>query len=250
MSRLFHGLAPTSLSFPGTVFAGLLLAVLLTAGCRSEPTPTPEPPIDPRALLRQSAERLVALRTVAFDLDHRTGATELMPGVEMTRAYGEAEIGHGFRFTVEARLGSSYFEVDAVVLGERAYMTNFLTGGWEEVSPQALPFNFAHVGQSLAAVLESVRDPELLGTELLDGQETYRLRGLAWSGDLAVLVPNAGKGYEVEMELWIDRAHGALVLASMTGPIVDTDAPGVVRTLRLTGIDTPVEIRAPAGLER
>ena len=250
MVRLFRGLGLTPAGLAAGMIAGLLLVISLAAGCRSEPAPTPEPPVDPRAVLRQSADRLISLRTVAFDLEHQTGATELLPGVEMTRAYGETEIGKGFRFTVEARLGSSYFETAAVVLGRRAYMTNFLTGRWEEVSPEALPFNFSDVGQSLAALLESVRDPELLGTEPLNGRDTYRLRGMVWSDDLAALVPNAGKGFEVEMELWVDRAHGALVLASMTGPIVATDIPEVVRTLRLEGIDAPVEITAPTDSAR
>ena len=232
------------------VVVGLLLAVSLTMGCRPEPTPTPEPPVDPRGVLRQSADRLVALRSVAFDLEHEVGATQLLPGVEMTRAYGETEIGKGFRFTVEAQLGSSYFEIEAVVLDGRTYMTNFLTGNWEEVPPDTLPFNFSDVGRSFAALLDSLRDPELLATEPLNGRDTYRLRGLAWSDDLAVLVPNAAKGYEVEMELWIDRERADLVMASMTGPVVATDVPEVVRTLRLTGIDAPVEILAPAALGR
>lgn len=223
---------------------------LVLAACGAPPTPTPEPPPDPRALLGQAAERLVALRTVAFDLQHQEGSTQLFPGVEMTRAFGETEIGTGFRFTVEARLGSSYFETHAVVLDGRTYMTNFLTGNWEEVAPGSLPFNFTDVGRSLALVLEDVRDPELVGEEPIDGRDAYRIRGNSWSQDLRVLVPNAGEGHDVALELWVDLDTGALVYATLTGPLVDTDVPEVVRTLSLTALDQPVEIAIPPGLEQ
>ena len=232
---------------------GILAASLLPlvfAACGTPPAPTPEPPPDPRALLDQAAERLVALRTVAFDLQHQEGSTQLFPGVEMTRAFGETEIGKGFRFTVEARLGSSYFETHAVVLDGRTYMTNFLTGNWEEVAPGSLPFNFTDVGRSLALVLQNVRDPELVSEEPIDGGDAYRIRGNSWSEDLRVLVPNAGDGYDIVMELWVDRASGALTHATLTGPLVDTDVPEVVRTLSLTSLDQPVEIAIPAGLEQ
>ena len=223
---------------------------LVLAACGTPPAPTPEPPPNPRVLLDRAAERLVALRTVAFDLQHQEGSTQLFPGVEMTRAFGETEIGKGFRFTVEAQLGSSYFETHAVVLDERTYMTNFLTGSWEEVAHGSLPFNFSNVGQSLADVLENVRDPDLLGEEPIDGKDAYRIRGSSWSEDLRVLVPNAGDGHDVVMELWVDRDTGALAYATLTGPLVDTDAPEVVRTLALTGLDQPVEIAIPPGLEQ
>ena len=239
---------------PGPVrsllLAGLSFLPLFLAACGVPPTPTPEPPPDPRALLDQAAERLVALRTVAFDLQHQEGSTQLFPGVEMTRAFGEAEIGTGFRFTVEARLGSSYFETHAVVLDGRTYMTNFLTGNWEEVAPGSLPFNFTDVGRSLADILENVREPELAGEEPIDGREAYRIRGNSWSQDLRVLVPNAGDGYDIVMELWVARTSGALTYATLTGPLVDTDVPEVVRTLSLTGLDQPVEIAIPPGLEQ
>ena len=223
---------------------------LVLAACGTPPDPTPEPPPDPRALLGQASERLVALRTVAFDLQHQEGSTQLFPGVEMTRAFGEAEIGKGFRFTVEARLGSSYFETHAVVLDERTYMTNFLTGNWEEVAPGSLPFNFTDVGRFLAIVLEDVRDPVLVGEEPIDGRDAYRIRGNSWSQDLRVLVPNAGEGHDVALELWVDQSTGALAYATLTGPLVDTDVPEVVRTLSLTALDQPVEIAIPAGLEQ
>lgn len=242
----------TRFRWPGTalgISAAFLLPLVLAA-CGTPSTPTPEPPPDPRILLDHAAERLVALRTVAFDLQHQEGSTQLFPGVEMTRAFGETEIGKGFRFTVEARLGSSYFETHAVVLDGRTYMTNFLTGTWEEVAPGSLPFNFSDVGRSLADVLQDVRDPELVGEEPIDGRDAYRIQGRSWSQDLRVLVPNAGDGYDIVMELWVDRDSGALTYATLTGPLVDTDVPEVVRALSLTGLDQPVEIAIPPGLEQ
>ena len=43
---------------------------------------------------------------------------------------------------------------------------------------------------------------------------------------------------------------GALIYATLTGALVDTDVPEVVRTLSLTALDQPVEIAIPPGLEQ
>ena len=232
---------------PVLPFLFIVLVTVLSIACAVQPTPipAPTPPPDPRQILDHAAAQVTSLESLAFDLEHLSGSSLLLPGVEMTRAYGVAGFPDRFRLTVEAQAGGTYLESSVALVGGKSYMTNFLTGRWQEVPPEILPFNFSNLGQDLAGVLQSVQDPTLAGQEPLNGNDTYRIQGTIKSQDLAALVPNATPGYDVGLDLWIDRSQGWLLRAVMDGPVVDTDIPDAARLLTLDAINQPVEIQAP-----
>ena len=219
------------------------MAFVVLMGCTAAPTPQPQ--VDAHQVLRQSVERLLALESSAFALDHQEGTTVLLPGIEMTKVYGFVEIPDRFQFTVEAQVSNLFVKASVVVIGDEAYMTDFLTGQWREVSPEVLPFNFSNLGQTLADLIESVQAPRLVAVETLNDRLAYRIRGTGSSNDLSQLVPNAGSGFDVELELWIDQTEGLLRKVLISGRVVDTDVPESVRVLTLDDIDLPVQITAP-----
>ncbi len=226
-------------------FLFIVLVTVLSIACAVHPTPTPTPRPDPRQILDHAAAQVTSLESLAFDLEHLSGSSLLLPGVEMTRAYGVAGFPDRFRLTVEAQAGGTYLESSVTVVDGKSYMTNFLTGRWQEVPPEILPFNFSNLGQDLAAVLQAVQDPTLAGQEPLNGHDTFHIEGTIKSENLAALVPNATPGYDVDLDLWIARSQGWLLRAVMDGPVVDTDIPAAARLLTLDAINQPVEIQAP-----
>ena len=232
--------AASSLRVAGT---GLVLALIV--GCGTAPTPTVEVQVDPQEVLRGAVNRLMTLESTAFTLEHRVGTSVLLPGLEMNRVYGVAVIPDRFRFTVEAQISGAYVETDMVVIGQQAYMTNFFTGNWEEVPMEVLPLNFADLGRTLSDILLAVEAPTLAGTQTLRGHRVYLIQGGVHSEDLSALVPNAGVGFDVVLELAVDQKEGLLLQVVITGQVVDTDADETVRVLSLDDFDVPVDIEAP-----
>ena len=94
-------------------------------------------------------------------------------------------------------------------------------------------------------IIESVQNPTLAGTEKLNDYDTYRIRGQVLSDDLVNLVPGAGSGFDVALELWVDRSEGLLIQVLITGKVVPTDQPDAVRALTLDDLDIPVVINLP-----
>ena len=223
----------------------IMVPLALGVSCGSGPIPTLDPRVNAQEILRQSVERLLVLESAEFTLDHQVGTTELLPGIEMSKVYGVADIPDKIKFTVEAEVNNTFFETGVVVIGDRAYMTNFLNGQWQEVSKDILPLNFSNLGQTLAGVIESVQGPELVGSERGNDYDAYRISGLVKSNDLSTLVPNAGDGFDLELELLVDRNRGLLLQVLIAGQMIDTDLPETVRVLSLDGIDSAVEINAP-----
>ena len=203
--------------------------------------------MDPLAVLRRSVSRTLALESATFTLEHQKGATILFPGVAMRKVSGVVDIPDKFRLTVEADLTSfsSFLEINIAVVGDLAYMTDFITEEWRQASPEFLPFSFANLGQTLADIIEAVEAPALVGTERLRGYTAHRIKGRIYSDDLSALVPGSSQGLDVGLELWLDQSEGLLFQALITGTVMSTDATDPVRLLTLDNIDVPVNITLP-----
>ena len=233
---------------------GVIVLILAAACSASEPTsisvstPTPTPePVDPRKELERTVEALKQLDTVSFDLEHIVGSTNILPGILMHRAYGQAQVPGRFAITVEAEslFPSSYLEIEMINIEDASYMTNVLNGEWEEVAPGTLPIRLGAFGATLAGIVDQVQSPELLGEDNLDGVDLYRIGGSIVSEALKELVPTAGTGFPVALEMWIERDTGMLLKALITGQVVLTDAEDSQRQLTLDDVNEPVSIEAP-----
>ena len=228
-----------------------LLTVGLLAACGTDlatETPKDEVEVDPGPVLEQAVTQLLALESASFRLNHLKGSTALVPGVSMTMVSGEISIPGRFSVTVEARseFPKSYLEISIVTIENTAYMTNIFGGGWNQISPDSLPFNLLRLGQTLAGIVDAMQSPRVLGEERLNGIYTLYINGTIDSQDLAQLVPGAGEGFPVGLELWLDQSQGLLQKVLIVGRVVPTDDTDTVRELTLKDINQPVNIEVPS----
>ena len=232
---------------------GLLAALVLSyaAACGPAATPIPtatiEPPLDPEAILALAVTNLLSLNSAAFVLEHQIGSTELLPGLVMKKATGVVDIPDRLRLKVEAEVAAprTFVEINVIIIGEQAYMTDFFSGQWRMVPPESLPVNFLDFGQTLADIVDAVTEPALSGVEEVEGRQHQRITGLVPSEGLASLVPGAVAGLEVKLELWVDREDGLLRRVLITGPVVPGDVPETVRLLSIDDVNVPVDIVPP-----
>ena len=248
-------------SWPGrslaiqTISIAVVAFALLLAGvaCAEEqptatPTPTPEP-VDPKKELQRTVDQLLVLQSATFDLEHIVGSSNILPNILMHRAYGKAIVPGKFAVTVESELlfPRSYLEIGMISVDGRAYMTNVLNAEWGEVTPESLPINLADFGATLARIVEKVESPELLDDDRIDGKDVFRINGEVQSEDLAELVPAAGTGLPVALEIWIEQETGVLRQAFITGQVVATDVPETQRLLTIDDVNESLSIEPPPG---
>jgi len=223
---------------------GLVAACGTNGSTRSSDTPLD---VDPGPALQQAVDQLLALESASFVLDHLKGSTVLVPGVLMTKVSGEVSIPDRFRVTVEAEseFPKSYIEISIVTIDDTAYMTDIFSGGWNQISVDSLPFNLLGLGQTLADIVDAIQVPRAIGEERVNGVDTLHIGGSIDSEVLSELVPGAGEGFPVGLELWLDRNQGLLQKVLIVGRVVPTDATDTVRQLTLEDINQPVEIEPP-----
>ena len=228
----------------------ILLGLSLAACNAGSPTPDPAPraePVDPRMELQRTVESLMALHSVAFDLHHVVGSTSILPGVLMDRAYGKAIVPGQFDVTIEGELlfPRSYVEIGMISVDGKSYMTNLINGEWEQVSSDALPINLSNIGVTLADIVVMVQEPVLLGNDRVDGVDVYHISGSITSEVLKQLVPTAGTGFPVALEMWTERSTGMLRQALITGQVVLTDVEETQRQLTLDSVNESITVEPP-----
>ena len=165
----------------------------------------------------------------------------------MTKAYGEVSIPDRFRVTVEAesQIPKSYIEISIITIDHTSYMTGIFSGRWSEVSTEALPFNLSGLGQTLADFGAAGRQPRTIRAERLNGVDTVYIKGKIASEDLSGLVPGAGVGFSVGLNLWLEQ-DGLLRQVDIVGRVVPTDDVNTVRQLTLDDINLRVTINPPS----
>ncbi|HAA94959.1 MAG TPA: hypothetical protein DCE26_04625, partial [Dehalococcoidia bacterium] len=160
--------------------------------------------------------------------------------------YGEVDIPDRFRVTVEAESVSpkTYIEISIITIENKTYMTGLFGRRWNEVPADTMPFNLSGLGQTLADIVDAIEGDRGLGQERLQGVDTVRLGGNISSEDLSELIPGAGSGLPVALELWLDPA-GLLRQVKIIGRVVPTDDADTVRRLVLNDTNQPVTMNPP-----
>jgi hypothetical protein len=225
----------------------MMVSVLLVACDSDGTTPAELSYIDPGPAMSKVVAQLLTLESASFTLDHLEGSTILVPGVLMTKVSGEVSIPGRFSVTVEAEseFPKSYIEISIITIDDTAYMTDILSGRWNQISADSLPFNLSGLGQTLADIVEAVQEPTVIGQERLGDLDTLHIKGQIASEDLSELVPGAGQGFTVQLELWLDQSQGLLQQVHIIGRVVPTDKTNTLRQLTLEDINQPVVIEPP-----
>lgn len=215
----------------------------------SDPSPTPAPTLSPQQVIERAGARMLALGTARFVLEHEgDNSSQLFPGVQVNLVTGEVDMPDKFKVQIEAvsSFPRSFFRVDVVGVGNKAFMTDFIDNDkWNHWPIESLPFNFSDLGRTLNDIILSLQNPTLAGVEETGDVPTWRIKGTILSEDLNTLVPSAGTGHEIGLELWIGQPDELLRKVRIDGRVLDTDNPDMVRVLTIHGFDEPVEIVLP-----
>jgi hypothetical protein len=102
--------------------------------------------------------------------------------------------------------------------------------------------------EQVPSVMRQLSELTPAGTQTIDGDACYRVRGALDSGALALIVPDVAEpGQAVRLDLWIRQSSYQIRRLVIAGALNASEPPGIVRTLDLSRFDAPVEIEPPVG---
>lgn len=195
--------------------------------------------LTPRERLDAAAERIGQVSSVDFTLSHDEGETPLLPGVVLQQATGTVDGPERAVVDVEALVSfaNAFIEMNIVVNGEDATMTDPLSGTPLPVPSSSLPFNLLGLGGTLAGILTAIEDPAYSGDETLDGVASKGVAGTISGAAIQPLIPGADPGLRQDIEVWVgdDDLPRRVRLA---GRLLPNDTEGVIRVLSFRNFDT------------
>jgi hypothetical protein len=222
----------------------LLLAVALLAGaCGDDTADTTTTTTLPSAeeILADAATTMQAVETLRYEIE-LSGAPITLLGIELRSARGQYLAPESSQAILEAAVGGLTIELATIAIGGTSWLTNPLTGAWDEYTGSRA-FNPA-----------IIFDPELgwkplLTTDLSPARLTepvtgdrYVVTGTAAGARVEVLTAGLVDSQPVDVRFEIDRASSVVTKMefSTTG-----EAGQTLWSLDLSEFDEPVSISPP-----
>lgn len=232
-------------------------------GVAQTPVASPASPSgDPEAvaLLQAAARTMAALRTFHFESETTQGSSTILEGLELEGIVGDVRRPMDFRTVITAGLPFGSIDVTVIGVEGRIWITDPLAaeetwilladgsaGGGEAAEITTL----ANPDSLILEAVSVLRDARIGGQEKVDGVETTRVDGhvdLAAAARQAigtpVALPPEVSTEPIPVSLWIDEARRVLEI-ELAGPLLASESADVVRVIRFSAFDEPVDIAPP-----
>jgi len=218
---------------------------LTAASCGGQDAP-PDPSFDVDALIDEAAAAMGSLESARFTME-RSGAPVEVAGLEFTSAEGQYDSPGSARAILQVKIGDLAVEVGTIAIDERVWLTNPLTGGWEEI-PEETGFNIAvifdpHVGW-VPLLTEDLSDVRYIGIRDGGSGDRHVIHGSIAASRVEFLTAGLVEAQSVESDIWIHPDSGHITRVEF-----ETTLDGAVSRwiIGLSEFDRPVTIEAPAG---
>ena len=219
----------------------VLLLAGLGSGCGGSDGET-KPPVD--GIVARSTAAMEAQKRFHFVFDEKNGPKSTS-GIHLVFAEGDIAVPDRVKADVSGTLAGVPLRTRLVVAGGKYYITDPFTGKWREVSIDLNPVSFFDPAKGVLAVIKAATQLELVGSEEVDGVDTYHLRGKTTVGSITPLLGNPPGTRLVDLELWIDKETDRLVRLRLAGEVEDGDPANAERTIELSRFGVVVPIVAP-----
>ncbi|MEX2375792.1 MAG: LppX_LprAFG lipoprotein [Dehalococcoidia bacterium] len=236
-------MSPSFLRSIRVAMLAALVVGLVTAACGSDEA-FDVSDVDAADVLDRSAERMEALSSFAFEVQHENGATAIVGGIQMVSATGAVQGTDRMQLDIQARFANTNIETGIVILPGEGYLQNPITGRWQRQGGMDIS-EFFDPARGVTGLMRGTSSVEVVAGDTVDGVSTYVLEAQLDSGDLGVFVGNAPAGREVTARIWIGMDDLLVRRIEVNGPLTPGDAENVVRRLILRDFDSVVEITAP-----
>lgn len=199
--------------------------------------------VDAADVLKRGAERMDKVKAFHFELEHERGTTQIVRNLQMVSASGDVVPPDRLRLDAKAKAGPLNIAVGIVALPGHSYITNPVTGRWEEETISVASFFDPAIG--VTALMRGATDAKVVAREDLGGRSTYRIEASVDSGKMTLFAANAAPGRSLKARVWVGVDDPVLVRVEIEGAVSEGEPVDLLRRLTLSRFDESIQIDAP-----
>jgi hypothetical protein len=230
-----------------SLFAVVLIVLIgcddSSAALPTAPPSTPRPLLTADEVIEQSRLSMAALQYFSFELTHKKGATLLPGGFEIHESAGIVSAPDKVALTAKATFSGLFVDIDAVIFPEITYMTNPLTGNWNQLDGDESPFAVFDPPGLISDILSEITTVQYVA-DSDSNQSPIRLEGELPAFAMRNLVGGTDPDKTLDYSMEIDSEF-RLLSAELSGVIRAGEETNVKRTIALDDFDVPVTIESP-----
>ncbi len=233
------------------IFFSICIVALLLSACggKAKPSTATQTSGDktPSAteLVQKASTATKALKSFHFKLTHENGTTPIPLGLELVSAEGDVGIPDKLAANVKAKAAGVGVSVKVIGIDDKTWLTNPFTRKFQLLPGESIK-DIADPTGLINAVLASLTNVKLAGTDTIDGTQTYKITGNVDASALQAAFDNATKGFPAGVELWVGQSDSLPRRVRLSGPLSKDEPKDIVREIDLSNFDKPVDIKAPA----
>ena len=232
-----------AINFLRYLVVALPLLVFFILSCSSKPLSEPViPTVTAKEAINLSEVAMASLDSFSFELSHDSGSTMLSSGLNLTHAAGVITR-NGLDLEAEANIGRAFVRIEAVVINEKTWMTNPLTGTWSEIPPEDSPFSFFDPVSLVADILGKTQSPQYPLDSPPDGE--LIINGLIPATTLVALIGVVDPNAVPEVTLTLDTTSYLLQKIIITGVAQVEDDDDTTRVISLGEFNSQVTLKPP-----
>lgn len=198
--------------------------------------------VDVEELLAAAADRMDAVSSFRFELEHENGTATIVRGFEMERAEGDVEGADRMRLLVKVKAGPLNAELEMIVLPDESWITNPLTGRWEREDIDVA--SFFDPAEGVTALMRAIDGGEVTGAQPINGVDAFRIEADVASESLT-LFGDAREGKTIRLKAWIGVDDPVVHRIEAVGGIVADEPNDLVRRLTFSDFGETFDIEAP-----
>jgi len=222
---------------------GLVLLPIVAFACSLGGGPT----ADPSRVLRDAGPALGQVKSASIELKFGSGATFF--GFTVVSASGKVKLPSDSQVTIKARQSSdSLIEIGVTTVGTQTWVTVPFLGVQEVTGAQAAAVpsmgRILDPTNGLPGVLAKGRNPRFLGSESVDGVDSWKVGATYTADQVSQAVQPLSPSGDIDATLWVGKGDHLLRKALLKGKLF---APDKTTTLevRLHDFNADVTISKP-----
>lgn len=225
------------------LFSALIIASVAVPTALAQDDPSVED------VLAAATERLNETETMDFVMElEGTTYVDAAETIQLLSAEGTMQRPDRVDVTFTAIvLGRQQISIRMINIGDDSWITDIVTGKWV-TSPPEFGYNPSILydeEDGLGPVMERMNEPEIAGSEEIDGKDAWHITATADGEIIKVMTSDTLRGSEHTLDIWVDKETNDILQISIAEPTDEDLEDPATLTLKLSEHDKDVTIEPP-----